>query len=100
MDEIERPFPIPITLPENNLLLDFGLASREARFQIKRQADRVTGRVEHHVAVLERNTVEIETRAIHRWLLADIPETLGGKIQIHREAIVIRHPVFQFLTQL
>ena len=86
-------------LAEDDSLFQFSFLAGKARLQIKRQADGVVGWIEDHVTILDGDAREFELRAVRWRAFAEITEALGGSVQIQRDAVVVRHAVFQFLAQ-
>src|SRR4051812_7119397 len=90
MRKIEGPFPIAATLTQDDLLLQLGLAVRDARLQIKRQPNLMIGGVPQHVTVFERNAIELRMmHVVAGSRLAKIGETF---IHIQRQRVVSVRP--------
>ena len=53
--QVHRPFPIAVTLADDDFLLQLGVVSVVGRFEIQREADGIIHRVQHEVAVLQRD---------------------------------------------
>lgn len=57
------------------------------------------GGIEHQKPVFDGDALEIEAGVVHRRVLAEVAEALVLRVQIERDAIVVRHAVFELLAE-
>src|SRR2546423_1473731 len=96
MGQIQRPFPVAMTLAQDDSLLQFSFTARIARLNIKRKSNRVVGGIPQQIPILERDAIELEmgdaTRGIR---FAKIDQTF---VQIQGETVVISEAIFEFMA--